>query len=766
VSAVPHSSHWGAFRATAGAAGLVLEPHRDDANPSNLLRNIPAAIATRARVAQPMVRAGWLEHGPGASGRGSDAFVPVAWDRMVELLSDELRRVIASHGNEGIYGGSYGWASAGRFHHAQSQLHRFLNLVGGYVRSINTYSTGSSSVLLPHVLGSADDVWTQATTWRTIEQSTELVVSFGGMPLKNTAVAAGGIVQHEVIDRLRALRQRGVDFVLVSPLRSDLVDLVEPSWLPIRPGADTALMLALAHVLISEGRHDEDFLERYCVGFEQLRDYVLGAADGQPKTPEWAAAITEIPAERIRELARTMSEKRTLITVTFSLQRAEFGEQPVWMGVALAALLGQIGLPGGGFGHGYGCFASIGRRPVDVPALAFPQGDNPVRTFIPVARISDMLLDPGAPYEYDGQHLTYPDVKLVYWSGGNPFHHHQDLGRLREALTRLDTIVVHEPFWTPMARHADFVLPSTTTLERNDIGSSRSDNYLVAMHQVVEPVGGARNDFDTFADLAGAFGLRQEFTEGRDESAWLEHLYEGWRDRWAERGIEVPPFAEFWEHGHVAAPLGAAEGTFLEEFRADPEGSALGTPSGKIELFSETVAGFGYEDCPGHPAWLEPIEWLGSPLAKRFPFQLVANNPATRLHSQLDMGETSQDSKVQGREPVRLNPADAQRLGIAHGDVVRIFNDRGSCLAGAVVSEDVRPGVLQMSTGAWYDPVDPSDLRSMCAHGNPNTVTRDAGTSRLAQACTGQLSLVDIERYDGDLPPIRAYDPPPLAPDP
>jgi biotin/methionine sulfoxide reductase len=142
----------------------------------------------------------------------------------------------------------------------------------------------------------------------------------------------------------------------------------------------------------------------------------------------------------------------------------------------------------------------------------------------------------------------------------------------------------------------------------------------------------------------------------------------------------------------------------------------------------------------------------------------VANNPATRLHSQLDMGATSQDSKVQGREPVRINPADAAGRRVADGDVVRLFNDRGSCLAGAVVSGDVRPGCIQMSTGAWYDPEDPEDPHAMCVHGNPNAVTRDAGTSRLAQACTGQLCLVELERYEGEPPAVRAFEPPPLRP--
>jgi biotin/methionine sulfoxide reductase len=390
---------------------------------------------------------------------------------------------------------------------------------------------------------------------------------------------------------------------------------------------------------------------------------------------------------------------------------------------------------------------------------------NAVGAFIPVARVADMLLHPGEPFDFDGRQLAYPDIRLVYWCGGNPFHHHQDLGRLRRALARPDTIVVHDPFWTPMARHADVVLPATLTLERNDIGGSRNDTSLIAMRRALEPYREARNEYAIFGDLAAALGVRERFTEGRDEMTWLAHLYEGWRARVAEGGgPALPPFDEFWAAGFVEVPDADDDLVLLEAFRESPERAPLATPSGRIEIFSETIDGFQYKDCPGHPAWLEPTEWLGSPLAQRYPLHLVANNPTTRLHSQLDVGAFSQAAKVQGREPIRIHPADAAARAIRSGDVVRVFNDRGRCLAGAVVTDAVRPGVVQLATGAWYDPLDPSDPDAMCVHGNPNVLTFDRGTSRLAQACSGQHALVQVERWTGPLPPIRAYDPPPIAP--
>jgi biotin/methionine sulfoxide reductase len=173
-------------------------------------------------------------------------------------------------------------------------------------------------------------------------------------------------------------------------------------------------------------------------------------------------------------------------------------------------------------------------------------------------------------------------------------------------------------------------------------------------------------------------------------------------------------------------------------------------------VFSATIAGFGYADCPGHPTWLPPCEVPDG----RHSLRLVANQPATRLHSQLDFGGHSAAGKHRGREVASLHPDDAAARGIADGDIIRLYNDRGACLAAARVTPDVMPGVVQLPTGAWYDPEDPGADRPLCVHGNPNVLTRDVGTSRLAQGCTGQLCVVEVERFTGNLPPITAFDPP------
>ena len=758
---LPHSSHWGAFSVLPRDHGIEVVPHPRDPDPSALLGNIPAAVSHPSRIARPVVRRGWLESGPGPDDRrGRDEFLPVSWPRALDLVAAELQRVYTAHGPRAIFGGSYGWASAGRFHDAQSQIHRFLNLAGGYVRSVGSYSSGAATVILPHVLGPQSAVAGNNVSWDELVAESALVLAFGGMALKNNDVGGGGTSRHIARARLRAARDRGVEFHLIGPLRDDLPAEIEAVWHPIRPGTDVALMLGLAHTVVAEGRHDRAFLDRFCVGYELFEDYLLGRDDAQPKDAAWASAICGLPADQIVGLARRAAGRRTLVTCSQSLQRAEHGEQPVWMGVVLAALLGQIGLPGGGFAYALGSTSNTGKPPVAVPVPTLPQGRNSIADFIPVARLADMLLHPEEPFDFNGQKLHYPDIKLVYWAGGNPFHHHQDLNRLRQAFVRPDTVVLHDSVWTASARHADIVLPATITLEREDLGAAAGDPLLVAMHRAVSPYREARDDYDIFAGLAERLGLAEQFTEGRSARQWLQHLYDATRRALEARGVAAPNFAEFWEAGELVLPTLPRDGGIVRAFRRDPNAAPLPTPSGRIEIASATIPSFGYPDCPGHPAWLPPSEGAGSPAAARFPLQLVANQPATRLHSQLDFGAVSLASKIKQREPVRIHPKDAAARGIAGGDIVRLHNDRGACLAAAVLSDALRPGVVQLSTGAWYDPEDPAAEKPLCVHGNPNVLTRDAGTSRLAQGCTGQLSLVEIERFEGPPPPVKAFDPP------
>lgn len=733
--------HWGAYLARVRDGRLIaLEPHPLDPDPSPIGRGIVAAVTGPARIARPMVRKSWLANGAkaGGAGRGRESFIAVPWDEALDLAARALSTVRDRHGPAAIFGGSYGWASAGRFHHAQSQLHRFLNQLGGYTAAINSYSKGALEVILPHVVGDSVRDRPDTPSWQEIARQTELVVAFGGLPTKNAQVFAGGIVDHSARAGMEACRNAGVAFVNIGPQRDDIDAVLNPAWISIRPNTDAAVMLALAHVLITDDGIDHAFLETATVGYARLRDHILNSGC----TPAWAANIAGCNADDLIALARRMAKARTLITVQWSVQRGDHGEQPCWLAVALAAMAGSMGRPGGGVGFGFP------RPPGTMPPFriaALPQGRNAVQEAIPVARIADALINPGGEYDYNGRARRYPDLKLIYWAGGNPFHHHQDLGRLIRAWRNAETIVVHDPYWTAAARHADIVFPATTALERNDIGWG--PGQLMAMHRAIAPFSAARSDFEIFTGLAVRLGFGADFTENRDEMTWVRHLYEETR---AGSEGRLPDFETFWQSGVVALPETDIAPAPFAGLRERPGRHLLLTPSGKIELYAERIATFGYDDAPGHGVWIAPREWREA--GARYPLQLISNQPRTRLHSQYDMGSVSLAAKVAGREPLRLHPKDAAERGITSGDTVRVFNDRGAFLAGAIVSDDIRAGVVQIATGAWFAPLDPASPERLDLAGNPNVVTRDLGGSKLTQATSAMSCRVEIEKFKGIAP--------------
>ncbi|HZP98325.1 MAG TPA: molybdopterin-dependent oxidoreductase [Reyranella sp.] len=755
------TAHWGVYEVEYDDKGqpVRLHPFSKDPDPSPIGLHMLSDEVARLRVRRPAVRKSWLEKGPGAASekRGQEPFVEVSWKEALDLVARELTRVKKQHSNRSIFGGSYGWSSAGRFHHAQSQVHRFLNSIGGYVRHQDSYSLGAARVLMPHIVATMEELMSMHTSWDVLAKHCKLFVTFGGVPRKNSQINAGGATLHHVKGGLYSMREAGVKFVNVTPTAEDLDNGGDVEWLAIRPNTDAALMLALCHVLYTENLHDKDFLARCTVGFEKF------APSLKDKTPEWAEKITSIPASRIRSLAREMAATRTTVSIGWSLQRSHHGEQPFWALVTLACMLGQIGLPGGGFGVGYGPVNLMGSGFPKYSGPTLPQGTNAVKDFIPVARFTDMLLNPGGKISYNGQDITYPDIRLVYWAGGNPFHHHQDLNRLMVAWRKPETIIFHEQFWTPAARTADIVLPATTSLERDDIGYGSREPFLIAMKKAREPIGEARDDYWIFGEIAKRMGAGEIYTEGRDTMQWLEHLYAESRAKSAKAGVAIPSFEEFWQAGIAEAKGEEREPVMLARFRADPEASRLKTPSGKIEIFSEKIASFGYDDCPGHATWLEPAEWLGSKKAERYPLHMLSDQPADKLHSQLDHSPHAKATKVKGRQPVTIHPDDARARGIADGDLLRVFNDRGACLASARLSDRIRRGVVRLSTGAWFDPEQLGSNRPLEKHGNPNALTLDIGASKLSQGCIAQTCLVEIERFDGPAPAVTAHKLPQFA---
>ncbi|GIT85994.1 dimethylsulfoxide reductase [Roseobacter sp. OBYS 0001] len=742
---------------------VAVDGHDRDPAASQINSNIAGSLHGKARVLRPAIRKSWLAGTPGAVARGRDIFVEVSWDVALDAVAKELTRVRKMHGNTSIFAGSYGWSSAGRFHHAQSQLKRFLNTQGGFVRSEGNYSYNAALGLMPHIVGPFRDHVAQATRWSVIAEHSDLVVMFGGMALRNTQVSDGGVGKHRMSDNLDTCVKAGVQFVNISPLRSDAADVLQADWMPALPGTDTALMMGLAHTLLVEDLCDAGFLATYTVGFDAIKAYLLGEAEGQPKDAAWAADLTGLDADVVRALARRMAAGRTMINVAAGVQRADFGEQPMWMAVTLAAMLGQIGLPGGGYTVGYGVNANIGNieRPFRWGTLA--QGKNPVEDFIPVAMISEMLLNPKGAYQYQGETRTLPDARLVWWAGGNPFHHHQDLNRLHDAFQTPETIIVNEMNWTATARHADIVLPVAAPQERTDFGAGKSDNALMPMPRLVPPPGDARVEYDIYADLATRLGHAEAFTEGKTSDDWLRDIWQTTRKRAEGSDVMLPDWDAFIEGDVIDLPDPSPDQVFLSSFRADPVAAALPTPSGKIELFSDTIAGFDLADCAGHPAWYAPRD-RARDVDGAFPLAMLSGQPKTRLHSQLDNGAYSLSHKIAGREPVMIHPDDAQARGINDGDVVEVFNQRGRCLAGAKVTDEVMPGCIFLWTGAWFDP-DFDAPQNRDRHGNPNVLTHDVRTSSLTQSPAAHSAMVEVRPFDGPVPAITVHNSPPFEPE-
>ena len=261
---VRNHSHWGAFFAEVEGGRIVgVRPFEKDPDPSHLINAIPDGVHSKSRIAQPMVREGWLKHGPGPSeGRGREPFVPVSWDKALDLVAGEIERVRREHGNAAIMGGSQGWSSAGLFHEARVQLHRFLAANGGYVDQVMNYSFGAALAFLPHIVGSPQSVVGPLTSWSSIARHSKLMVLFGGANPKNTLVSKGGCASHSTSGWIAELARAGVEVINISPIREDGPEAVRPEWIPIRPNTDTAMLLALTHTLVREGLHDQEFLEK------------------------------------------------------------------------------------------------------------------------------------------------------------------------------------------------------------------------------------------------------------------------------------------------------------------------------------------------------------------------------------------------------------------------------------------------------------------------------------------------------------------------
>ena len=329
---------------------------------------------------------------------------------------------------------------------------------------------------------------------------------------------------------------------------------------------------------------------------------------------------------------------------------------------------------------------------------------------------------------------------------------------MKKAFHALETVVSIDFTWTATCRFSDIVLPACTQWERNDLDlyGSYSSRGIIAMHKLVDPLFQSKTDFEIFTLLAKKFGQGKAYTLGRSEMDWVRKIYDDCAAANKSK-FDMPDFDTFWKEGWVDFGQGKPW-TRHADFREDPEINALGTPSGFIEIFSRKIDRFGYDDCQGHPRWFEKIERShGGPGSDKYPVWLQSCHPDQRLHSQMcDSEEYRATYTVQGREPIYMNAGDAKARGISDGDLVRVFNDRGQLLAGALISDDYPPGIARIHEGAWYGPVDET-IGSLDTYGDPNTLTMDVGTSQLAQATAANTCLVEFERFTGKAPEVMSF---------
>ncbi|OAQ14784.1 trimethylamine N-oxide reductase I catalytic subunit [Bibersteinia trehalosi Y31] len=767
------AAHWGAINVTV-ENGVAVSSESAIASeiPNPLTTVVPDQIYSDARVRYPMVRKNYLAGNTDTSLRGRDEWVRISWDDALDLVHRKLMENRQQYGDSAIFAGSYGWYSCGSLHASRTLLQRYMNLTGGFTGTTGDYSTGAVQVIMPHVLGGIE-VYEPQTSWQQVLEHTEILVLWGANPL-TTLQISWTAAEPQGRDYLSKLKNSGKRVICLDPIRNETAKLLNAEWIPLHTATDVPLMLGIAYSLIQNDLHDCDFLTKYTVGFEKFKDYLLGKEDGIAKSAEWASHICGVPAQTIEQLARDFSAHRTMIIGSWGIQRQRHGEQAHWALAALCAMLGQIGQDGGGFVFNYRLMSGglSGLQAVRLGAISAKVGESlgqkegqsawlvqSSQINFPVARIADALLNPHKTIDFNGRKITYPELKVVYWAGGNPFAHHQDTNLLVKAWHKPDTIIVNEINWTPTARMADIVLPVTTSYERNDLTmiGDYATKHIVPMKQVVEPQFEAKSDYWIFQQLAKRAGVESEFTENKNEMQWLAQFYETARQNAEKAGISMPAFEQFWADNKLVSFENQAETqTFqrFRQFRSDPMKNPLKTPSGKIEIFSETVAAMNYDDCLGHPTWFEPEEYKGNTNAD-YPLALVTPHLPYRLHSQLAATSLRHQYAVNDREPVLIHPEDAAQRGIKSGDIVRLFNPRGQILCGAVVSDNIIKGTVAVHEGAWFDPQDLNTAQVLCKNGNPNVLTRDEGTSKLAQGNSSNTTILQLEKYQAEAPEIQ-----------
>jgi anaerobic dimethyl sulfoxide reductase subunit A len=660
--------------------------------------------------------------------------------------------VKAKYGNEALFV-PYGTGSYNQLNGSHT-ARRLMNLFGGCLGIYNSYSWGAINIATPTVYGTLV-TGNQRQDWL----NSRYIIMWGWNP----AEMRDGTNSDYFV---KLARQNGARVVCIDPRHSLSAASLADEWIPIRPGTDAAMMSAMAYVMLTEQLYDAEFVRTHCVGWdstqmpsgaeqaESYTDYLLGTRDGIPKTPAWAEAITAVPAATIIRIAREYATiKPGVLYQGYGMQRRAYGEQVVRAGCVLAAITGNVGIPGG-WASGLGNQAPDGGPYWTL----FPAGVNPVKASIPVFLWSEAVLrgrEMTAAEGVIGAERLTTDVKLIYAIATNCLiNQHADVNRSAAILkdeSRVEFLVVQDNFLTPTAKFADIVLPACSQFETWGVEDGwKYGDEVILQPKVVEPLGESKSDYRICTDLAERLGFGEAYTEGRDEKDWVEWCLDRYRER---RFPDLPSLEDFIEQnlGAYSKPVVNPAIAFAD-FRQDPAKFPLSTPSGKIEIFSKTLSDMNKPDeipaVPKYiPEWENPFIEAGSTSlkvgekgSKKYPLQAIGHHSLARVHSTHANNDWLQEAFPQR---IFINPQDATARGIGEGDLVRVWNERGALVIQARLTRRILPGVVDIPQGAWWNP----DAQGVDHGGNINLLTSQRWTP-LAFASTQHTIMVEVEKYN------------------
>ncbi len=685
--------------------------------------------------------------------RGSGEFEQITWEEAFDLVANKLKDVVEQYGNEAIYlnygTGTLGALVAKSWPPSATPIARLMNCYGGYLNHYGDYSAAQLETAFPYMYGGG---WVTTNSIEDIA-NTKLIVYFGLNP-SETRMSGGGMTYS--LQEFK--KQSNAKMIVIDPRYTDTAVLAADEWVPIHPGTDAALVSAMAYVMITENLHDQAFLDTYTVGFDKehmpegyadqdsYKDYILGTgADGTAKTPEWAAPITGIPAERIVQLAREIAlTKPCYVAQGWGIQRQANGEHSCRAVAMIPILTGNVGIRGGGTGardSGFGIGVS-----------GFPTLQNPVATSISVFNWPDAItratemtaLTDGVR----GKDKLEVPIKFIWNYAGNALiNQHADVNVTRKILedeSLVEMIVVVDVHMTPSAKFADILLPDTTNFEKIDItenGDTGNMGYAIFTDQAIEPMFEARHVYDMCQEIAQRLGVEEQFTEGKTVEDWLKASVEQTR----ASDPNFPDYETFRQMGIYKVTNPGDPYIAYQEFREDPEANPLDTPSGKIEVFSARVHDIGQtwtleegDVISGLPIFVPTWEGITDPLREKFPLQLIGHHYKQRTHSTYGNVPWMKEAAPQ---EVWMNPIDADARGIQHGDLVYVFNDRGRTHVPVKVTNRIMPGVASLPEGAWYNP----DANGVDQNGCVNILTRYR-PSAFAKGDPMHTVLVEIEK--------------------